>query len=114
MRLVAQSGALTAEQTDVYAEPMFRELAQYGFGAYSLQIYGARAVLHLVRAPFREGPINLSWASRIAANHLPFEVEEITIVEIIGALEVSRVTVLRSDLERHALGRSSPVEGMTL
>lgn len=110
--LVAQSGAMTAEQTGVYAEPMFRELAQYGFGAYSLQIYGARAVLHLVRAPFREGPINLSWASRIAANHLPFEVEEITIVEIIGALEVSRVTVLRSDLERHALGRSSPAEIM--
>ncbi len=110
--LVAQSGALTAEQTFVYAEPMFGELAQYGFGAYSLQIDGTKAVLHLVRAPFREGPINLSWASRIAANHLPFEVEEITIVEIIGALEVSRVTVLRSDLERHALGRSSPSEIM--
>ena len=107
-----QSGALTAEQTDVYAKPMFTELAQYGFGAYSLQIYGTKAVLHLVRAPFREGPINLSWASRIAANHLPFEVEEITIVEIIGALEVSRVTVLRSDLERQALGRGSPAEIM--
>lgn len=110
--LVAQSGALSAEQTGVYAEPMFRELAQYGFGAYSLQIYGAKAVLHLVRAPFREGPINLSWASRVAANHLPFEVEEITIVEIIGALEISRVTLLRSDLERQALGRGSPAEIM--
>jgi hypothetical protein len=110
--LAAQSGALTAEQTKIHAEPMFRELAQHGFGAYSLQIYDTKAVLHLVRAPFREGPINLSWASRIAANHLPFEVEEITIVEILGALEVSRVTLLRSDLERRALGRGSPEEIM--
>lgn len=101
---------LSAEETKLIADPMFQELGANGFAGFALRIEGARAFIYIVNTPFREGPINLSWVSRIAANHLPPEVEAITVVNKLGALEISRVTVMRVDFERHALGYGSPEE----
>lgn len=109
--LVSESGLeQQPRSTGELAEDIFRDLKAAGFTGYALDVVGAEASLYLSKTRYLQIPRNLGWASRIAANHLPPEVEWITVVQMDRGAEVSRVKVLRSDLERQQGGHSSPAE----
>ena len=99
-----------AERLKTLAEAMFADLRMLSILGSGLEINGTDAVVYLARAPYRQKAKNIGRAATVAANHLPSEVETITVVDVVAGMEVSRVRVLRSDLERHAAKRGSAEE----
>lgn len=95
---------------DEISRAIFNDLPRYGLGGYAVDIRGDEGIVYLAAAPFRHVPRNLGIAARVAANWLPDHVEKITIVELIGGLETSRITVLRSDFEAYEDHRSTAAE----
>lgn len=89
---------------------IFRELAEVGYTAYALHASGAEAEIHVSKARYLQVPRNVGWVAKIAARHLPPEVEMITVVQLAEGAETSRISVLRADLERYDDRRGSPEE----
>lgn len=92
------------------AAKIFRELSAFGFEASHIKIGDGAAEVVLVDVRFREVPRNLGYASRIAANHLPDNIEAITIVQSVDSTEISRITIYRIDLERAAVNMGGAAE----
>lgn len=117
IRVVEADGALTpglsggaaGSGADV-AALIFRELAEVGYTAYALHTSGVEAEIHVSKTRYLQVPRNVGWVSKIAARHLPPEIELITVVQIVEGAEASRISVLRADLERYDERRGSPEE----
>jgi len=92
------------------ARRIFVDLGRYGFYASAIHITDFRATIYVQGVRFRETARNLGWISRVAANHLPPDVEGITVVTIIGGMEVSRISIIRKDIENAVAHRGSPEE----
>ncbi|MCH8861176.1 MAG: YjbH domain-containing protein [Proteobacteria bacterium] len=92
------------------ATRIFRELAQVGYTAYALHASGVEAEIHISKTRYLQVPRNVGWVAKIAARHLPPEIELITVVQLAEGAETSRISVLRADLERYDDGRGSPEE----
>ena len=110
-------GVLVAELAEAERERLatrlFRALQRAEVFGEAVEIERDRVLLHIRPTRFREGARNIGRAARVAADVLPPQVEQITVATLAGGVEVSRVTLLRSDLERIAEGRGSPEEAWT-
>lgn len=91
---------------------IFADLQAAGFTGYAVNIQEptAAAEIYVSKTRYLQIPRNLGWVGRIAANHLPPDIEWITVVQMEKGIEVSRIGFLRSDIERHDRGRGSPEE----
>ena len=89
---------------------IMRDLTKYGFWGHSVYLKKYEAIVYLSNWPYNEGPKNIGLASKIIANWLPEEIGIITIVELVGSIEKSRVSILRQSLEKFDQGKISPEE----
>lgn len=78
-------------QSTYISAAIMRDLSSRGFWGHSVNIEKHEATIYLSNWNYLNGARNLGWVSKIAANHLPEEIEIITVVELVGALERSRV-----------------------
>jgi hypothetical protein len=88
---------------------LFRDLEAGGFRVDAVNIGRERATVYMTPRRFREVARNIGRAGRIVANHAPASVEEIEIVSMQLGIEISRVTILRRDLE-NSLQNSGSLE----
>lgn len=105
-----QEGGAGPLDTSSLARLIFRDLTKAGYTGYAFELEGAEATIHVSKTRYLQLPRNIGWVSRIAANHLPANVEWITVVQMEEGVEISRVSILRTDLERYDAGRGSPEE----
>ena len=98
------------EQQQTVAIRLAAALESEAFFLEALEMSARRATVYLTPARFRQVAINIGYSARIIANNLPAPIEEITIVSLNGGMEVSRLMVRRSDLERADDGRGSTEE----
>jgi hypothetical protein len=89
---------------------IFAELDTAGFRAVAFDVDRRGATIWVSPLKYRQVPRNIGRAARIVANHLPREVERITVALIEGEYEVGRVGFMRGDLERAVALRGSPEE----
>lgn len=98
------------EQSNEIFPKVQRLLQRRGFWAYGLKIEDDTATIYLANTLYTQVPRNVGLVARIINNHLPSNVEKITVVELIANFEISRISVMRSDIERQARHMSSAEE----
>lgn len=84
------------------AQELFAKLNQYGYQGYALSIDGAAATIYVTEVRTLSVGRNLGRVSRTATQSLPDQVDAITVVILRFGVEVSRVAVLRHDIEEAA------------
>ena len=92
----------TAGQRRVVEERLNDALRNEGMVLEFVELEGRRAVIGVYSFRYREFARNVGLAARAVANALPSPVEEITIAFMNGGMELSRVTLLRHELEAAA------------
>jgi hypothetical protein len=98
------------DEREAVAVQLANALESQAFFMEALEMSGRQATVYLTPVRFRQVARNIGFSARIIANVLPAPIEEITIVSLNGGMEVSRVMVLRSDLERADKRIGSPEE----
>ena len=98
------------DEREAVAVQLADALESQAFFMEALEMSGRQATVYLTPVRFRQVARNIGFSARIIANVLPAPIEEITIVSLNGGMEVSRVMVLRSDLERADKRIGSPEE----
>jgi hypothetical protein len=101
---------LTDEEMSVLFQKVALEVGKQFTATYSLDIKGREAILYSVGTSWPQVPRFIGRTARVMANVLPPEIEVFTIVEIAGAIEVSRTSLIRSDIEKISSGTISPSE----
>jgi hypothetical protein len=81
-----------------------------GFWVYGLDIDDNIATIYLSKTLYRQVPRNVGLVARLITNILPSNVEKITVVELIANFEISRISVMRSDIERQSRHSASAEE----
>ena len=94
----------------IIAPRIFEELAAEGFMAEGFELGRNEATLYFLPSKYRQIARSFGRAARVVANNVPDTVEFITLVAISGGMEISRVTILRSDLEAAVAKTGSPEE----
>ena len=92
------------------AERIFAALAASGFAGDGFELDALTAVVYLTPKRYPQAARNIGRAARIVANHVPASVEQITVVTMARGMELSRVSIMRRDLERAVAYRGSPEE----
>ncbi len=82
-------------------------LESEGFYLETFSLESRSATISFAGAKYPSETRNIGFATRIIINFLPAPIEEITIIRLNGGMEVSRLTFLRSDVEREFLGKGS-------
>jgi hypothetical protein len=78
---------------------LFAALRKEKFVADGMILEGQSVTVYGVPRAFRQYARSLGRAIRVTANHMPEEVEEISIVTMNAGLELARITVFRADIE---------------
>ncbi len=89
-----------AAEKQAIAAALFRAYADKPFRIDGVYIGRRRAEIYFEPKRFRKVARNIGRVARIAANVLPADIEEITLVQVNRGLELSRVSIVRSDLEK--------------
>lgn len=105
-----QAGDLPAEVTAKAADPLFADLQQQGLLALALSLNGREAVLHVNNRGYRNNAQAIGRVAKLMHNHVPGEVETLTIVMVEQGIPVSTTSLLRRDVERLAKVETSPQE----
>lgn len=92
------------------AARLFEELDAEGLAAEGFELRTREATLYFAPSKYRQVARSFGRAARVVANNVPQSVEFITLVAINGGMEVSRVTIMRSDLEAAVAESGSPEE----
>jgi hypothetical protein len=92
------------------AKAIFADLKAARMVGYTFEIKGHEAILRFGNFRYRYLPKALGDAARIIDARAPADVTEITIADVEGGIEVTRVRMRRDDLERAFTGRGSPEE----
>lgn len=87
------------EELDRSAQKLFSELGEHGYQGYALSIDASAATIYVTEVKAISVGRNIGRVSRAATQSLPDHVNAITVVTIRLGVEVSRVSVLRSDIE---------------
>ena len=98
------------EDTEFLSEHLFEVLREEGIFAEAIDIVGHRITVFGATKKFRQQARNLGRAFRIIANNIPFEIEEMEFVTMAAGMEVSRVLILRAELEKAVIAESSAEE----
>ena len=101
---------ISPKELTILAEVAFKEGANHGLAIDAFEIEGQNAIVHVTPTRFPEAARNIGRAARIVANVAPNTVESITVATLQQGTEVSRVSVLRRDLEKAAEARGSSEE----
>jgi len=88
------------------AQDLFTKLNGYGYQGYALSIEGSAATIYITAVKTLSVGRNLGRISRTATQSLPDQVDTITVVILSFGTEVSRVSVLRHDIEQAAQSSS--------
>jgi len=108
------TGILVAEPSEeekrAIAERVFQAVGREGMGVEALHLERQHATLFVTPGRYRQTARNIGRAAKAAASNLPPQIEELTVAFVNGGVEVSRVTLLRSDLEALATGKGSAEE----
>ncbi len=92
------------------ATAIFDALAEVGFGAESIALERREATIYVSKLRYRQSHENIMRIARIAANELPADIENITIVFVIENVAGDRVSLARKDVEEFAVGRVGTAE----
>lgn len=87
------------EEKEAIAERIFRGLEKEQFVVEAVHLTRRKATVFASPTRFREFARNVGRASRVVAAQAPPEIEIIEVVTMSAGLEISRVSILRSDLE---------------
>ncbi len=96
-------------KTQIAAE-IFQELSKANYRADAVHLADFEATIFISSFAFRQNNENVYRIGRIAANALPADIEDITIVAVNGGVSVDRLTIARTDLERHIKGAAGIAE----
>lgn len=89
----------TLEEKEAIAEKIFQGLEKEQFVVEAVHLTRRKATVFASPTRFREFARNVGRASRVVAAHAPPEIEIIEVVTMSAGLEISRVSILRTDLE---------------
>lgn len=92
------------------AADIFAELDKAGFRAQAFDLDTRGATVWVTPTRYRQVARNIGRAARVVANHVPREVERITVALVEGEYETMRVSVMRKDLEQAIALRGSAEE----
>ncbi len=97
-----QSGDASRDEAEkrAIADALFKAYAKRPFRIDGVYVGKRRAEIYFEPKRFRKVARNIGRVARIAANVLPADIEEITLVQVNRGLELSRVSIIRSDLEK--------------
>jgi hypothetical protein len=98
------------EDKEFLAEHLFEVLREEGVFAEAIDIVGYRISVFGTTKKFRQQARNLGRAFRIIGNNIPLEIEEMEFITMAAGMEVSRVLIQRSELEKAVIARSSAEE----
>ncbi len=96
-------------QKQTIGKRLFKALEAEKFLADAMILEGHSVTIYGTPRRFRQMARNIGRVMRVVANHMPSEVEEMTVVAIGAGMEMNRVTIRRQDLER-ALSYQGSVE----
>jgi len=96
-------------QKQTIGKRLFKALEAEKFLADAMILEGHSVTIYGTPRRFRQMARNIGRVMRVVANHMPSEVEEMTVVAISVGMEMNRVTIRRQDLER-ALSYQGSVE----
>ncbi len=97
-----ETGKATHEKETEDHKPAYKlikALEKREFTVEAVELSEKSATAYLSQRKYRELPRAVGRASRIIANNVPSEVEEITVVNMEGGLETGRTSIIRRDLE---------------
>ncbi|MCG8691607.1 MAG: YjbH domain-containing protein, partial [Minwuiales bacterium] len=103
-------GPISDAEAAAASERIFKALADAGFPSEALYLTDSQAMVFVTPTRYRDSGRNIGRPARIVANNAPASVEQITIVSVNRGMELSRVTLLRKDLERAVQAKGSPEE----
>jgi hypothetical protein len=92
------------------ATDLFAELDKAGFRAVAFDVDSSGATVWVTPTKYRQVSRNVGRAARIVANHVPREVERITVALVNGDYETSRVSIMRKELEKAVALKGSTEE----
>lgn len=92
------------------ATAIFDALAEVGFGAESVALERREATIYISKLRYRQSHENIMRIARIAANELPADVENITIVFVVENVAGDRISLARKNIEEFAVGRVGAAE----
>jgi len=100
------------EQTspDNAARTAYKALKKRKLSPVSIRIDGQRAEVRKETGPYFADVKNIGRTARVLTGKMPDKVEEFTIISEKDGLEISRVSLLRRDLEKAASYQGSPEE----
>ncbi len=101
---------LSDAERQAAAGRIFAELARAGFRGEAVHLTESHATVYLTPARYRDSGRNIGRPARIVANNTPASVEAISIAMMSRGAELSRVTLLRRDLEQAVAWKGSPEE----
>lgn len=96
--------------THKIASKIFEQLAEEGLPAEGFELKQNEAILYFVASKYRQVARSVGRAARVVANNIPDDVELITLVMTSSGMELSRLTILRSELEAAVAQSGSPEE----
>lgn len=89
---------------------LIEDLAKEGLETDAVHVTEQRVTVYITPTRFSEAARNIGRAARVVANHAPASVEEIGVVTLARGMELSRVTIMRRDLEAALASKGSPEE----
>ena len=92
------------------AEIAFKLTSAQGFAVDAFDVRGREAIIHVTPLRYPQPARNVGRVARVVATIAPDPVEVITVVTLQEGVEVSRISILRRDLEHTAEARGSPEE----
>ncbi|MEQ8247487.1 MAG: YjbH domain-containing protein [Alphaproteobacteria bacterium] len=96
--------------THEIATRIFEELDEEGLAAEGFELREGEAILHFSPTKYRQTARSVGRAARVVANNVPPDIELITLVLSAAGMELSRITILRHDLEMAVSQSGSPEE----
>lgn len=92
------------------AAAIFDALEMAKFGAESVALERTQATIYVSNIRYRQSHENIMRIARIAANELPADIEQITIVFVVENIAGDRVTLARKNVEEFAVSRIGAAE----
>lgn len=108
--LVSGGGPLTEGERRAAAKAVMDALVAAEFSVEAVDLDETSATVFVGQKKYRATPQAVGRAARAVAASAPPSVEQITVVHLNSGLEVSRVSVMRGDIERALALRGSPEE----
>jgi hypothetical protein len=100
----------SGEEMRIISNRLFSALNESKFYADGL-VFGNRKITVYGTANYYPQQARMTGrTARIIANNIPSEIEEISVVSLSGGMEMSKITLLRSDLENAVNDEGSPEE----